>query len=139
MNIKNINEKAVKYKSNSKDNFKKFSHKELMNLPQYNGILEFAINNNEIPNTEIDNLNTELVLFYKTCLEIKEYIKDTFAYLHSALQKNILIEGAQGTMLDVDYGTYPYVTSSNCSSGGIGTGLGVPGSKLNNIRLSSKW
>ena len=95
--------------------------------------MEFAINNNEIPNTEIDNLNTELVLFYKTCLEIKEYIKDTFAYLHSALQKNILIEGAQGTMLDVDYGTYPYVTSSNCSSGGIGTGLGVPGSKLNNI------
>ena len=55
MNIKNINEKAVKYKSNSKDNFKKFSHKELMNLPQYNGILEFAIN----------NINFETKLFIK--------------------------------------------------------------------------
>ena len=64
---------------------------------------------------------------------MSEYIKDTFEFLHNALQKNILIEGAQGTMLDVDYGTYPYVTSSNCSSGGIGTGLGIPGSKLNSI------
>tara|TARA_Y100000590_G_scaffold117229_1_gene133993 strand:- start:2603 stop:2914 length:312 start_codon:yes stop_codon:yes gene_type:complete len=56
MNIKNINEKAVKYKSNSKDNFKKFSHKELMNLPQYNGILEFAINN---INFEMLNINND--------------------------------------------------------------------------------
>ena len=45
----------------------------------------------------------------------------------------MLIEGAQGTMLDIDHGTYPYVTSSNCSSGGISTGLGIPGSKLSNI------
>ena len=95
--------------------------------------LQFALDNNEIPKSEVNTLNNELILFYKTCLDISEYIKDTFEYLHNALQKNILIEGAQGTMLDVDYGTYPYVTSSNCSSGGIGTGLGIPGSKLNNI------
>tara|TARA_B100000579_G_scaffold436388_1_gene462206 strand:- start:11662 stop:12930 length:1269 start_codon:yes stop_codon:yes gene_type:complete len=95
--------------------------------------LAFALDNNEIPKQSLNNLNHELDLFYDTCSQISEYIKDTFEFLHNALQKNILIEGAQGTMLDVDYGTYPYVTSSNCSSGGIGTGLGIPGSKLNSI------
>ena len=95
--------------------------------------LQIALNNNEITDNEVPQLQIELQLFYSTCMEISEYVQDTFEYLHSALNKNILIEGAQGTMLDIDYGTYPYVTSSNCSSGGIGTGLGIPGSKLNNI------
>ena len=95
--------------------------------------LQIALNNNEITDNEVPQLQKELQLFYSTCMEISEYVQDTFEYLHSALNKNILIEGAQGTMLDIDYGTYPYVTSSNCSSGGIGTGLGIPGSKLNNI------
>ena len=95
--------------------------------------LAFALGNNEISKESLNDLGEELDLFYDTCSQISEYIKDTFEFLHNALQKNILIEGAQGTMLDVDYGTYPYVTSSNCSSGGIGTGLGVPGSKLNSI------
>ena len=95
--------------------------------------LQIALDNNEITDNEVPRLQEELQVFYNTCMEISEYIQDTFEYLHSALNKNILIEGAQGTMLDIDYGTYPYVTSSNCSSGGIGTGLGIPGSKLNNI------
>mgnify|MGYP001346407318 FL=1 len=95
--------------------------------------LAFALGNNEISKESLNDLRQELDLFYDTCSQISEYIKDTFEFLHNALQKNILIEGAQGTMLDVDYGTYPYVTSSNCSSGGIGTGLGIPGSKLNSI------
>jgi len=95
--------------------------------------LAFALDNNEIPKESLNDLRKELELFYDTCSQMSEYIKDTFEFLHNALQKNILIEGAQGTMLDVDYGTYPYVTSSNCSSGGIGTGLGIPGSKLNSI------
>ena len=43
------------------------------------------------------------------------------------MSDNMLVEGAQGTMLDIDHGTYPYVTSSNCSSGGISIGLGIPG------------
>ena len=40
--------------------------------------------------------------------------------------QSILFEGAQGTLLDIDHGTYPYVTSSNASIGGVCTGLGVP-------------
>lgn len=43
---------------------------------------------------------------------------------------NILVECAQSTMLDIDFGTYPYVTSSNCSVGGVCTGLGLPPSRI---------
>ncbi len=58
---------------------------------------------------------------------IKPLIQDTTVYLESALKKGhaVLAEGAQGTLLDVDFGTYPYVTSSSASVGGVCTGLGV--------------
>jgi len=60
--------------------------------------------------------------------KIKEYITDTFVLLNNAIRdkRSILFEGAQGTLLDVDCGTYPYVTSSNAIAGGacIGTGVG---------------
>lgn len=46
---------------------------------------------------------------------------------------NVLFEGAQGTMLDVDHGTYPYVTSSNCTAGGACTGTGFPPNKIDKI------
>ena len=46
------------------------------------------------------------------------------------LGKRIMIEGANATMLDVDFGTYPFVTSSNCSIGGACTGLGIAPSRI---------
>ncbi|MBI4753514.1 adenylosuccinate synthase [Candidatus Desantisbacteria bacterium] len=66
---------------------------------------------------------------------LKEYIKDTALFLSEALKegKKILFEGAQGTLLDVDYGTYPFVTSSNASVGGVCTGTGIPPNKLDKI------
>ncbi len=59
---------------------------------------------------------------------IKPYICNTTELLHKALQKNeaILLEGAQGSLLDVDHGTYPYVTSSSPTAGGACTGSGIP-------------
>ena len=59
---------------------------------------------------------------------IDEYVTDTSRYLHEALQagKKVIAEGAQGALLDIDHGTYPYVTSSNPTSGGACTGLGIP-------------
>src|SRR3970282_902087 len=59
---------------------------------------------------------------------IRVYVADTSALLNRALDENasVLFESAQGTMLDIDHGTYPYVTSSNASVGGACTGLGVP-------------
>ncbi len=55
------------------------------------------------------------------------FVKDTVSELHAliAQHKKILYEGAQGTLLDIDHGTYPFVTSSNTIAGGICTGLGV--------------
>lgn len=59
---------------------------------------------------------------------LKPFVRDTALYLYEAAQKKkeILFEGAQGTFLDVDHGTYPFVTSSNASVGGAITGTGVP-------------
>jgi adenylosuccinate synthase len=58
---------------------------------------------------------------------LKPYIADTSLYLHHALKenKNVLAEGAQGSLLDIDHGTYPYVTSSSPTTGGAFTGLGI--------------
>ncbi len=58
---------------------------------------------------------------------LRPYIKDVSIYLHKALQagKRVLCEGAQGTMLDIDHGSYPFVTSSSPTAGGALTGLGV--------------
>jgi adenylosuccinate synthase len=59
---------------------------------------------------------------------MKPWIRDVSVLLADAMRdgKSILFEGAQGTLLDIDHGTYPYVTSSNASIGGVCTGLGVP-------------
>lgn len=70
----------------------------------------------------------ELVAIYRTVQEkLAPYVIDTVPMLHEAKKagKSILLEGAQGTMLDIDFGTYPFVTSSNPTSGGacIGSGL----------------
>jgi len=58
---------------------------------------------------------------------LKPLVADTSLYLHRALGegKRVMFEGAQGTLLDIDHGTYPYVTSSNSTAGGAATGLGV--------------
>ena len=63
------------------------------------------------------------------------FITDTIPMLHAACRRgeSILFEGAQGTMLDIDYGTYPFVTSSSATAGGACTGSGVPPNKINRV------
>jgi adenylosuccinate synthase len=58
---------------------------------------------------------------------LRPLVVDTVVYLHRAIRdgREVLLEGAQGTMLDIDHGTYPFVTSSNATSGGACTGLGI--------------
>lgn len=60
--------------------------------------------------------------------QLKSLITNTSGRLHRSLKagETVLCEGGQGTLLDVDFGTYPYVTSSNATSGGAATGLGIP-------------
>lgn len=59
---------------------------------------------------------------------LKPFVVDSVAYVHGALatRKKVLIEGANALMLDLDFGTYPYVTSSSTTIGGVCTGLGIP-------------
>jgi adenylosuccinate synthase len=63
------------------------------------------------------------------------FVTNTVVYLHRALQRGreILFEGAQGTFLDIDHGTYPYVTSSNTTAGGACTGSGVPPHRMDRV------
>ncbi|PYJ90439.1 MAG: adenylosuccinate synthase [Verrucomicrobia bacterium] len=65
--------------------------------------------------------------------KLRPFVTNTVVYLHRALQreKKILFEGAQGTFLDIDHGTYPFVTSSNTTAGGACTGSGVPPHRMN--------
>lgn len=62
-------------------------------------------------------------------------VRDTISYIHEQINdgKRILAEGANGALLDIDHGSYPFVTSSNTTSGGICTGLGVPPHKVETI------
>ncbi len=66
---------------------------------------------------------------------LRDFITDTAVLLNRVLRegKNVLFEGAQGTHLDVDHGTYPYVTSSNATSGGACTGTGVGPTKIDKV------
>ncbi len=66
---------------------------------------------------------------------LRPYITDTSVLVNEAIEKGkkVMFEGAQGTMLDIDHGTYPYVTSSNCIAGGICTGVGVGPNKVQEV------
>lgn len=67
--------------------------------------------------------------------QLKPYVCDTITYLHKALEgdKKVVVEGAQATLLDIDFGSYPFVTSSNPTIGGIITGTGLSASDIGNV------
>ena len=81
---------------------------------------------------DIDEIIKEYISFDEA---IDSYVTDVPLLLNDAIKegKNILLEGAQGTLLDVDHGTYPFVTSSNPTSGGASTGSGIPPNKIDNV------
>jgi adenylosuccinate synthase len=66
---------------------------------------------------------------------LKTYVTDTSLLLNQALDKGevVLLEGSQGTLLDVDHGTYPFVTSSNPTAGGASTGSGIGPTKISRV------
>ena len=76
---------------------------------------------------------------YDECMECAEtlrpHIKDTVGRVRRHIKdgKGILLEGAQGTMLDINFGTYPYVTSSNVAAGGAAVGTGIPPSRVDRV------
>ncbi len=66
---------------------------------------------------------------------LKPFVTNTVVLLHNLIRKgqNVLFEGAQGTFLDIDHGTYPFVTSSNTTAGGACTGSGVPPHRMDRV------
>ncbi|MCI0537546.1 MAG: adenylosuccinate synthase [Verrucomicrobiales bacterium] len=67
--------------------------------------------------------------------QLRPFVANTVVQLHNAMQRKakILFEGAQGTFLDIDHGTYPFVTSSNTTAGGACTGSGVPPNRVDRV------
>tara|TARA_Y100000768_G_scaffold83054_1_gene59233 strand:- start:377 stop:1648 length:1272 start_codon:yes stop_codon:yes gene_type:complete len=92
-----------------------------------------------INNLNVDisfNLNNLEEKFFKSLDFIKKFsVIDSENFLFDSLKggKKILAEGAQGSMLDIDFGTYPYVTSSNTTAAGACNGLGIPPTKINKV------
>jgi len=98
-----------------------FREKLACNTGEANFLLERFYN---APLVHLDQVYEEYLGYAK---RLKKYIADTTLYLSEAIGKNkkVLAEGAQGTHLDVDHGTYPFVTSSSPTAGGACTGLGI--------------
>ncbi|HVB20985.1 MAG TPA: adenylosuccinate synthase [Ktedonobacteraceae bacterium] len=73
--------------------------------------------------------------YFSYGLQLRPHIADTQAMLHDALfeRKNMLLEGAQGALLDIDFGTYPYVTSSSTMAANAATGAGLPARSIDKV------
>ncbi|RHZ88557.1 hypothetical protein Glove_22g52 [Diversispora epigaea] len=85
-------------------------------------------------NFEYD-VEAEIERYKNLAVRLKPYVVDSVVFMHKFinLNKKILVEGANALMLDLDFGTYPFVTSSNTTVGGVITGLGIPPSKIDKV------
>lgn len=106
-----------------------FAEKLTINLKEKNRLFERMY--------ETDGYQLEDILdeYYEYGQKFAEYVVDTSVVLNDALDegRRVLFEGAQGVMLDIDQGTYPFVTSSNPIAGGVTIGSGVGPSKINHV------
>ena len=106
-----------------------FAERLKINLAEKNRLFEKMYDSTPL---EFDDIFEE---YYEYGQQIKQYVTDTSVILNDALDagKRVLFEGAQGVMLDIDQGTYPFVTSSNPVAGGVTIGSGVGPSKINKV------
>jgi adenylosuccinate synthase len=110
-------------------NKKALEEKIRKNLEEKNNLLKKVYGHEEL---NVEEIIRQYLEFDKT---IDKYIKDIPSYLNHSIAegKSILLEGAQGSLLDVDHGTYPFVTSSSPTAGGACTGTGVPPNKIDRV------
>lgn len=106
-----------------------FEQKLRLNLEEKNNLLVKLYNQAPL---NFDDIFEE---YYQYGQEIKQYVTDTSVLLNDSLDngQKVLFEGAQGVLLDVDHGTYPFVTSSNPIAGGVTIGNGVGPTKINTV------
>jgi adenylosuccinate synthase len=106
-----------------------FEEKLEKNLKEKNRLLERVYETTGFTKEEI------LEEYFEYGQQIKQYVLDTSVILNDALDegRRVLFEGAQGVMLDIDQGTYPFVTSSNPVAGGVTIGSGVGPTKINHV------
>jgi len=111
-----------------------FARKLSEALEEKNFLLENFLNDKPFT---FDEIFSEYTVYADT---LRKYVADTSLMLHREVKagRNILFEGAQGTLLDVDHGTYPFVTSSSTCAGGACTGTGVSPREINEIIGISK-
>jgi adenylosuccinate synthase len=95
--------------------------------PLENAIRENVAARNRLIATETMHWDSLVADLRKMWPRLQPLVADTSLYLHRAVVdgRRIMFEGAQGTLLDIDHGTYPFVTSSNATAGGVSTGLGI--------------
>jgi adenylosuccinate synthase len=100
-----------------------------INLKEKNELLKKIY---EHEGLDVDSIVKEYLEFDQT---IDKYIKDVPTFLNNEIAegKSVLLEGAQGALLDVDHGTYPFVTSSSPTSGGACTGTGIPPTQIDSV------
>lgn len=106
-----------------------FEMKLRMNLKEKNRLFE------KMYDTEGFNIEDILEEYYGYGQELSKYVTDTSKVLNDSLDqaRRVLFEGAQGVMLDIDQGTYPFVTSSNPVAGGVTIGSGVGPTKIDHV------
>ncbi|MGG5829932.1 adenylosuccinate synthase, partial [Bacillus pumilus] len=111
-----------------------FEEKLARNLEEKNRLLEKMY---DAEGFKIEDILDE---YYEYGQQVKKYVVDTSVVLNDALDegRRVLFEGAQGVMLDIDQGTYPFVTSSNPVAGGVTIGSGVGPTKIQHVVGVSK-
>ena len=105
-----------------------FREKLILNLAEKNALFRAA----GLPAIDPEKVYAE---FAGHASQIGRYIGDASLFLHRKMRegKSVLFEGAQGALLDVDHGTYPFVTSSNSTAGGVATGLGIGPTRIDEV------
>ena len=80
-------------------------------------------------------IQQEIERYRELGAKVRPFVTETVSFLQNILNEGskVLVEGANAAMLDIDFGTYPYVTSSNCSIGGVCTGLGIPPVRVGDV------
>jgi len=97
--------------------------------------IETYLQNRVINHDDITSMAADLDAFYNCVPEVYACAEDTSLLMHGYIKNrlSLLIEGAQGSLLDVDFGSYPFVTSSNTTAGNIATGLGIGPTNIDRI------